>query len=206
MVKTVDDYIDAVQEKFPFMCKDDIKTILEFGLSRYLKANRLHADVLLKNRTDENMLIHCGRLGADALKQWFIWHVKWRMKERVLYQFKGKEWDGYYYIGLNEERQQAVMRQKSKVKTFKDVYLVKIKDELKHEKYVKHIWRIPYPMDCGWKFFVDKVSSDKAEYLGESNYEDYHQCFLGRANNGYASTNNEEQSVDGCIECNTENV
>ena len=205
MVKTLEDYIDAVQEKFPFVCKDDIKTILEFGLVRYLKANRLHADVLLKNRTDDNMLIHCGQLGFDGLKHWFRWHVKWRMKERVLYKFREQKWDGYYYIGLNEERNKAIVRQ-GKTKTFRNVYLVKIKDELHHEQYVKHVWRIPYPADCGWKFFVDKVSSSEAEYLGESNYEDYHQCFLGRFNNRYASVDNEEQSVDGRTECNTENV
>lgn len=189
MVKKFEDYIDAVQAKFPYFCKDDIKTILEFGLMRYLKANKLHADVLLNNRIDDNMLIHCGRLGYDALRHWFRWHVKWRMKERVLFRFKKKVWDGYYYIGLNDERHKVIEKQR-KIKTFEDVYLVKIEDELHHEKYVKHIWRIPYPMDCGWKFFVEKISSDKAEYIGTNNYEDYHQCFLGRFNNGHASVDN----------------
>ena len=205
MIKTIESYLDDVQKQFPYMCKDDLRTILEFGLSRYLKANRLHADVLLKNRINDNMLIHCGRLGYDALAHWFRWHVKWRMKERVLYRFREQKWDGYYYIGLNDERQKVIQKQ-GKTKTFKDVYLVKIKDELRHEKYVTHIWRIPWPADCGWKFFVEKVSSNKAEYLGESHYEDYHQCFLGRFNNRSTSTNNEEQSIDGCPECNTKDV
>ena len=191
MVKTVESYLDAVQKKFPYICKDDLKLIIEFGLSRYLKANRLHADVLLRNNIDDNMLIHCGNLGFDALSHWFRWHVKWRMKERVLYRFRGEKWDGYYYIGLDDECHKKILRQ-GKTKTFTNTYLVKIKKEFHHERWAKHIWRIPYPADCGWKFFVEKVSSDKAEYIGETNYEDYHQCFLGRYNNRLASVNNEE--------------
>ena len=40
--------------------------------------------------------------------------------------------------------------------------------------------------DCGWKFFVEEFETSKAEYVGENNYEKYHQCFLGRFNHGYA--------------------
>jgi hypothetical protein len=36
-------------------------------------------------------------------------------------------------------------------------------------------------MDCGWKFFVKELKSEHAEYLGENQYEKYHQCFLGRS-------------------------
>lgn len=197
MIKTVESYLDDVQKQFPFLCKDDIQTIIEFGLSRYLKANRLHADVLLRNQINDNMLIHCGRLGFDALKHWFRWHVKWRMKERVLYRFREEKWDGYYYIGLDEENHKKIQRQ-GKTKTFTHTYLVKIKNEFHHEKWVKHIWRIPYPSDCGWKFFVEKISSDKAEYIGESNYEEYHQCFLGRYNNGPSSVDDAGDSANEC--------
>lgn len=205
MVKTLESYLDDVQEQFPFMCKDDLKTILEFGLSRYLKANRLHGDVLLRNKVEDNMLIHCGRLGYDALANWYRWHTKWRMKERILSKFREEPWDGYYYIGLDDKEQEIISKQ-GKNKTFTKVHLVKLKKEFHHEKWCKHIWRIPWPIDCGWKFFVDKVSSDKAEYVESNNYEDYHQCFLGRFNNGHASTDNQEQLVDGCIECDTKNI
>lgn len=195
MVKTVKDYLEAVQEKFPFLCKDDIEAILDFGLRRYLQANRLHADVLIINRTKESMLVHCGRLGYDVLQHYKRWCTKWRMKERVLYKWGKQKWDGYYYIGLNEEQHRHIFRQ-SKKKTFTNVYLTKIKKELRHDKTIKHIWRIPYPLDCGYKFWIEKVITDKAEYVGENNYEKYHQCFLGRFEFRHSSVNNKEQSTD----------
>lgn len=197
MIKTVDSYLGDVQKQFPYIPKDDIKTILEFGLSRYLKANRLHGDVLLRNQVEDNMLIHCGNLGFDTLTHWYRWRTKWRMKERILSKFRGEKWDGYYYIGLNDDDNEVIQRQ-SKKKTFTKVYLVKIKKELHHERWCKHIWRIPWPIDCGWKFFVDKVSSDKAEYVESNNYEDYHQCFLGRYNNRSESVNDAGNSTNEC--------
>lgn len=194
MVKQIKDYIDDVQKKFPYLCKDDIETILDFGVRRYLQANQMNADVSFLNLVDDNMKIHCGNLGWDVLRHFYRWVAKWRMKERVLWKFKKKEWDGYYYIGLNDAAHKKIVNRK--VKTFHNVYLVKIKDELKHEKWTKHIWRVPWIIDCGWKFFREKLSVDNAEYVGEINYEDYHQCFLGRFNNGYTSANNEECTTD----------
>jgi hypothetical protein len=32
MIKTTENYLDDVQKQFPYLPKDDIKTILEFGL------------------------------------------------------------------------------------------------------------------------------------------------------------------------------
>ena len=88
------------------------------------------------------------------------------------------------------------MSKNGKYTTFTDVYLTKLKKELYHLKYIKHIWRIPYPMDCGWKFHVDKLKTEHAEYLGENQYEKYHQCFLGRFKDGPAPAVNESTSTD----------
>jgi len=49
---------------------------------------------------------------------------------------------------------------------------------------------VPWIEDCGWKFFVNKLNKEKAEYRGENQYAKYHKCFLGRNNNGSESTNN----------------
>jgi hypothetical protein len=99
------------------------------------------------------------------------------------------KWDGYYYIGLNEDQHNSL--KKGKIITFTDIYLTKVKKELFHDPRVKHIWRVPYPMDCGWKFHIDKLKTEHAEYLGENQYEKYHQCFLGRFKNGSSSVINE---------------
>jgi hypothetical protein len=51
-------------------------------------------------------------------------------------------------------------------------------------------------MDCGWKFHVDKLKTEHAEYLGENQYEKYHQCFLGGSKDGSAPTINQSESTD----------
>lgn len=189
MVKETKDYIDAVQKKFPFLSKSELNKIITYGLKRYAWVNRMHGDVLLRNMTDEPMTAHCGYLGFDTFTHYLRWVVKWRMKERILYRLKRIPWDGYYYIGLDEQQHKAVKKSK-KIKHFKNIFLTKIQKELYHNKIVKHIWRVPWAADCGWKFFVEKLDTDKAEYIGENQYEKYHECFLGRYNDGSTSVDN----------------
>lgn len=189
MQKDVRDYIPQIQQKFPMFTWTEIYNILSYGLKIYSWINKMRCDVLMCNRKDEVMTMFAGHLGYDTLKHYNRWMMKWRMKERILFTLKKKKWDGYYYIGLYDWQHEEILRQKKR-KTFKNVYLTKIKNELHHAKYVKYIWRIPWPADCGWKFFMDSISSDKAEFVEENNYERYHQCFLGRNNNGSTSTDN----------------
>lgn len=182
MVTEVKHYVEKVQKRYPFLSKSEINKILTYGLKMYAFANSMHADVLICYRQDDPMVIHCGPLGFDSLKHYYRWLVKHRMRERVLYKMRRTKWDGYYYIGLNEDQHNSL--KKGKIITFTDIYLTKVKKELFHDPRVKHIWRVPYPSDCGWKFHIDKLKTAHAEYLGENQYEKYHQCFLGRTENG----------------------
>lgn len=183
MVKQLEDYIDTIQERYPWISKSEIKRILTFGLKRYAWVNKMHADVLLCTREPGDPLtIHCGPLGKDSLKHYYRFMTKNRMRERVLFYLRKKKWDGYYYIGLRQKEQDAL--KKGKIITFKNIYLTKLKSELYHIPCVKHIWRVPWVDDCGWKFFREELKTDKAEYVGKNQYEKYHQCFLGGSNNG----------------------
>lgn len=196
MVKAVADYVDIVQKKYPYLSKSEINKILTFGLKMYQYVNSMHADVLICYRSPgDNLTAHCGTLGMDSLKHYYRFLVKNRMRERVLYKLRKQKWDGYYYIGLRDS-QHAALRKKGKSITFTDVYLTKVKKELFHAPYIKHIWRVPYLMDCGWKFHVDKLKTEHAEYLGKNKYENYHQCFLGRNTDRPSSVINESTSSD----------
>lgn len=178
------DYIKRVQQKFPIFTQEDLYTILHYGLVMYAYANRQHCDVIFYKKSDEESIsLITGMLGCDTLTHFWRWVNKWRMKERLFYKLKGKIWDGYYYIGLTEEAHQKLLLQKGKKKIIENVHGLLVKDELKHLKWVKHIWRIPWPMYHGWKFWIKLHKSDKFEYVGKNNYELYHQCFLGKFNN-----------------------
>ena len=127
------------------------------------------------------------------------------MRQRVLSKLKKEKWDGYYYIGLTEEQQQQTKKRGKKV-TFRNVYLTKLLKELHHTPYIEHIWKVPWVDDCGWKFFVKKLQTDKAEYLGKNQYAKYHQCFLERDVEGYASFKQQLAESNGRAECNNDNL
>lgn len=179
MVTEVKHYVKAVQEKFPYFTESEINKIISYGLKRYGWVNRMHCDVLLCNRMDEPINIFCGQLGYDTYKHFKRWIIKYRMRERVMWRLKKKQWDGYYYIGL-DDKDHALVKHMGKHKIFHSVYLTKVKNELRHLKIVKHIWRVPWSTDCGWRFFVEKLKTDKAEYVGPTNFSDFHDCFQGK--------------------------
>ena len=193
--KSTKHYIDQVQEKFPLYTKEELTSIINFGLRRYVYVNRMHADVSFADNVNLKYKVFTGNLGGSALKAYKRFVTKSRMKERVIFKFTKKEWDGFYYIGVSQFKHDQLLKQK-KTKTFKKVFLTKIKKELFHDKGVKHIWRVPYVADFGWKFYLEEFKTDLAEYIGENKYEIYHQCFLGRYNHGYAPPINAENTSD----------
>ena len=179
MVKEVKDYVHEVQKKFPFLTESELNKIMTYGLKRYAWVNKMHCDVLMCNRVGEALNAFCGYLTTDTFKHYLNWVTKSRLKERVLWRLRRKKWDGYYYIGLDDSDHAKLLKQ-HKVKHFKNAYLTKIKKELYHNKIVTHIWRVPWASDCGWKFFVEKLDTPNAEYVGPNQYEKYHDCFLGK--------------------------
>jgi len=99
----------------------------------------------------DKMTIHTGSLKSTPLKHYEHYCNKWRMKERYKYKLKKTPWDGYYYIGLTENQHNKL--KKGKRMTFHKVFLTKVKKELYHIKQIKHIWKVPMPAQCGWKFY-----------------------------------------------------
>lgn len=196
MVTEFEDYIEDLQTYFPYFSKSELKEIILYGLKKYIYANKFGADITLFKRDSDPIIIHTGRLGLDTLTHYFRWVTKYRMKERVLYKLRKAEWDGYYYIGLNEEDHQKMLKQKGKTKVFRKVYPTKIMRELYHNKLIKHIWQIPYPIDNGFKFFTEKLTTKEAKYIGENQYEKYHQCFLGRNRVGCSSTDEQADTTN----------
>lgn len=172
-------YTADIQKLFPIFSKVEINHVLSYGLRLYAYVNKQHCDVLLRNLSEEAMTSFCGFLTYDSLKHYRTWHIKWRIKERMLYRLKRTPWDGYYYIGVTTEQHKQLLKQR-KIKHLKDVYLVKVKKEFHHQSYVKYIWRLPYIADCGWKFLAPDLKTDKLEFVEKNDYAKYHQCFRSR--------------------------
>lgn len=172
MVKTLEDYIPQIKKEFPYLSEKMIKKILDFGLKAYFHAKRFGCDILFKDQNNRKVTIFQGTLSLDPLKRYNVGLAKWRLKERYLYRAKKIEWDGYYYFGLTEGRYQEVKIQmenrRRKVYEFKNIFFYKVKAEIQHDHSIKHVFRIQYPIDCGFKFYNKNFRTRNFEYLGEN--------------------------------------
>lgn len=201
---SIKDYLEKVQEKFPYLTKKEIEAILEYGMYSYVRACKMHCDVNLHKTDGERQGIFRQDYFMNRLRVFQYWVTKWRMKERYLFKMRKLKWDGYYYIGITKNEKEHV-EIKGKRVIFHNVFFTKLENELHHQKHIKKIWRVPMIADCGWKFYVQDFETTKAEYVGENNYEKYHQCFLGRFNHGYAPDVDTSFLNDGCSECDSAN-
>lgn len=197
---SIKDYLAQIQEKFPYLAKKEIESILDYGMRSYVRACKMHCDVNLHRTDGTKQGIYRQDYQMDRLRGYHYWVTKWRMKERYLFKMRKKKWDGYYYVGITYKENEHIEIKRNKV-IFHNVYFTKLESELHHLKYIKKIWRVPMVIDCGWKFFVEEFETSKAEYVGENNYEKYHQCFLGRFNHGYAPDVDTSFLAYGCTKC-----
>jgi hypothetical protein len=172
MVKTINDYVDAVNERFPTMNKKEIKRILSFGWKMYQYVNRRGCDFLIKDDMTNKFTMFTGYLTWDSLKHYQRSVIKWGMKERVLHQLRRTEWDGYYYMGLresqHEETQAQLNNKRRKTIKFLHAFCHKVKEEFPHNHAVKHVYRFRYRLDVGYKFYVKnfEVRREDLEYVG----------------------------------------
>ena len=159
-IKTVNDYLEQIQEKFPSLSESEIRSIMKFGFRIYGYANRRGADVLIKSDMGTKITAFTGELGRCALKNYTKGLFKWRIKERILYSFRNTEWDGYYYFGVMDEKHDVLLNQldnkKAKYVKLNHVFCYKVLKEIYHDHAVDHIYRLSYPDDVGYKIYFKK--------------------------------------------------
>lgn len=167
--KTINDYYKRIQELFPEVPLIDIKRILNFGWKSVYLHNSYGGDVFI---TDKDIWCYMGYLKATPLQHFAYYIKKLIIKLRVLYKRKKIKWDGYYYFALSQNQYEKFFKRKSKMgrpKTrikFQNLIMYQILDECKIAEYNKpYIFRIPYVTLISPKFFVEKLSTDKAELV-----------------------------------------
>lgn len=170
-IKTINDYYNIMQEKFPEVDIKDIKRILQFGFKSLYLHNSYGGDTLIK---DNDLWCYIGNLTNDSLRHFNYYARKLAVKIRVLYKRKKIPWDGYYYFALTDSEYQKYLDQKNSKgrprKKFKygDVYMYRILEECKiREHALKHIFKIYYGSDFGYGFFKKNLITDKAEQIIE---------------------------------------
>lgn len=167
-IRKVEDYYDAVQKEFPELTKKQIDRILKYGFRSFYTHTLYGGDVLSMS---PYFTMYCGKMFVDNLLFYRYRILKKTIKLRIKYKRAKIRWDGYYYFGLTEKDYQNYLAQKGKKSTrrrkftFKKIFLFKILDEcLLHHKY-KHIFKIKYPAENGFKIYREEMISRSFEYI-----------------------------------------
>lgn len=169
IVKTVADYVDSVQEKFPDISKQDIRRAINFGFKSFITFNNQNCDVNIKM---DDISAICGRLTSNWLTFTKMYKRKLIRKLHVLYKMKNVVWDGYYYFSLTDRQfNERFLSKKHKIEkkyrgvNFGRVRLYKMYDECKISRWVSmHIFRVPYLAEFGNTMWKDNYTPINCEY------------------------------------------
>ncbi len=166
--KYVSDYYEQIHQLFPKVLISDIKRILNFCWKSLYLHNSYGGDTFIK---DKDIWCYIGFLKKDSLKYFKYYIKKLSLKIRVLYRRNKIPWDGYYYFALGQNQYDSCIGTKKrgrpkKIFTFTNIMLYQILDECKiTESGKQYIFKIPYINYIKYKFFVEKLTTDKAELI-----------------------------------------
>lgn len=96
---TTKDYIEKIQEQFPYLSTHDINTIVNYGWRMLYLANLSGCDTLVISQKYDYWM-YIGDLCKDPVKHFNYYRRQLSRKIRFLYRRSKVAWDGYYYCFL----------------------------------------------------------------------------------------------------------
>lgn len=168
--KYISDYYELIYQLFPKISRSDIKRILNFCWKSLYLHNSYGGDTFIQ---DKDIWCYIGFLKKDPLEHFKYYIRKLSLKIRVLYRRNKIPWDGYYYFALTQNQYNSCIVNKKKGRPkkkfiFTNIMLYQILDECKiSESSKQYIFRIPYIDYIKYKFFIQKLTTDKAELIIE---------------------------------------
>ena len=163
-ITTIDDYVDAVCEKYPEIPKDEIKRILVYGFKMILQYISFGNDISIMSN---KFFLFIGKIPSSALAAFNTYCYK--LAKRIQYMFRRtkSKWDGYYYFARTEDQYLNYLSQnKKKYKVFQNVMLYKLLDECKIKEHSKqYIFRLSEDKTQWMQKFYKEIKSDKAELI-----------------------------------------
>lgn len=166
MIKTIHDYIPQLCEIFPNICKEDIKRMAEYGWRMFYYYNLRGNDTLIES-SKYKYWFYCGHLCIDPIKHFHYYISKLSTKLRTLYCKRKIKWDGYYYMGIDEQEYNKLVNKKGRPRkywTYTNRVAYKVFDEakIKYSAY-KCIIRFKYVTDMGMSFYKEKLKCQEVE-------------------------------------------
>lgn len=169
--KTIKDYYEIIQEKFPRIPITDLKKILNYGWKSLYLVNSYGGDSLVQDYT---FWFYIGSLYRDSIKHFDYYKMKLCNKFRVMYNRHKIPWDGYYYFALTETqyrdyKNKLNKRGRPKTKfTFEKLFLYKLYDECSVARSgYKYLFKVKYPIDLGFKIYNEKITLKNIQFIKE---------------------------------------
>lgn len=166
MVKELDDYLDALENKYPHISRQELKRVLEHGFYTFYMLSKKGADIQVHN---EKYTAYCGKMFIDNYKRALYNNVKTRIKLRLKHKYAQEIYNGVYYFGLTEAewefyQTQITSKRRAKIK-FRNLKLYKIQEECFLDKSRTHFFKLYYPIDVGWTFLESEITTRNFEYI-----------------------------------------
>lgn len=163
-IKNVNDYVDSVHEKFPEFTKAEIKRILVYGFKMIIQYVSAGNDIQIK---DNKSFFFIGQIPNSALAAFNKYKYKLAKRIRYMFQKTNSKWDGYYYFTRSENQYKEYLAQsKKKIKTFKDVFLYKLLDEVKvQDSSNPYIFRLNEDLTKWMQKYYKEIKTKNAELI-----------------------------------------
>ena len=163
-ITKVENYVDGVWQKFPELTRDEVKRILVYGWKMIIQYVSAGNDISMLSNKE---FLFIGEIPSSPLAMFKTYCYK--LSKRIAYMFKRKKekWDGYYYFSRSEYQYKNYLSQsKKKIKTFDNVFLYKLLEELKVKNYSDpYIFRLSEDKTCWMRKFYKQIKTKNAELI-----------------------------------------
>lgn len=173
-LRTVADYVDKVQEKYPEINKKDIERIITYGFRQFYLMSQAGSDFILSTGCKSEgfkISAYVGYILRDKGMMNRYICLKRAIKYRLLWLRKRVQYDGYYYFALSKEDyaryKEEAKENKGKV-TFERLKVYKVPEEILSTNDQGHPYLFKIPFDEEGKFVkvLENFTTKKCEYIG----------------------------------------
>lgn len=165
------DLIDEAYKEFYYLKKSEVKKLIVHGFRRMHVALSHGSWVTISTSKYGNCYFFIGTLYNDVKKQVRDYVKRRDTKLRWIYRWSEKEFDGYYYIGLNPSafNEWVKINKNNRVRLFfKDIIVRKILKEVFWRHRYMYIFRVKLKKDKGWTYRMTNKWLRDVEYMGRT--------------------------------------
>lgn len=169
---TINDIIMEVHDKFNSFTLIELKKLLVHGFRRMHSAIKFGCAITIATTKFINCYLYIGDISTLPDKQLREYSRRRDRKLRKIEGWKKSDFDGYYYIGLNETALYSWLEDNKKTRTsplFRKGIARKIQKELYYKYRHLYIFRIEVDSFKGWTFMVNNGKFKGTTYIGEVN-------------------------------------